>query len=106
LLRADGALPRRSLGPIRVGVAADDLTTLNRAQVTGVGVDPATVTVAVRREQDRGWRRLGVDASPPYRVFFDPRRYRNGESLHVVGVALSTAGEVSVSPVVKVVVHR
>ncbi len=106
LLRADGELPRRSLGPIRVRVAADDLTTLDRVQVTGVGADPATVTVAIRRPQDVVWRRLGIDPSPPYRVFLDPRRYRDRESVHVVAVARSSAGDVSVSPVVTVLVRR
>jgi hypothetical protein len=41
-----------------------------------------------------------VDASPPYRVFIDPRRYRKGETLQVVAAARSLDGTVTLSPVI------
>ena len=105
LLRAGTELPRRSVGKLRVTVAPDDFSTLQRIEVTGVGADPASVSVAQRRTGGR-WRRLGVDPSAPYRVFVDPRGYRKGETVELVAVARSSSGAVSVSPVVQAVVRR
>jgi hypothetical protein len=106
LLRAAAALPVRPVGRLAVRVGADDFTLLQRIQVTGVGDDPASVTVAVMRSGDSSWRRVGIDASPPYRVFVDPRSFRKGERVSVVAVARSSSGVVTTSPVAAVVVRR
>jgi hypothetical protein len=84
----------------------DDLSALRKVAVAVGGGAPATVAVGLRRERGRGWVRLGVDASPPYRVFLDPRRYRKGEKLQLVAVARSLDGQVAVSPVVSVTLPR
>jgi hypothetical protein len=96
----------RPVGRLAVRVGADDFTLLQRIQVTGVGDDPASVTVAVMRSGDSSWRRVGIDASPPYRVFVDPRSFRKGERVSVVAVARSSSGVVTTSPVAAVVVRR
>jgi glycosidase len=106
LLRADAVLPPRPVGTLAVRVGADDFTLLQRIQVTGVGGDPASVTVAIQRSGASAWRRVGIDASPPYRVFVDPRRFRKGERVSVVAVARSSSGVVTTSPVVTAVVRR
>jgi hypothetical protein len=49
---------------------------------------------------------VGTDASPPYRVFLDPRRYRRGEVLYVVAVARSLDGSTAISPVVTTTMPR
>lgn len=105
LLRADAALPVRAVGRLTVRVGSDDLSLLQRIQVTGVGDDPASVAIAVRRGSG-AWRRVGVDASPPYRVYVDPQGYRKGERVEVVAVARSSSGAVTISPVVGAVLRR
>ena len=85
---------------MKVRVSRDDFSALHRVQVAVAGADPATVTLAMRRDGDTRWRRLGVDQSPPYRAFVDLRRYRKGERVHFVAVVRSSSGDVTTSPVV------
>ncbi len=106
LLRADTDLPRRSATGARLRVSPDDFSALHRLQVSVAGVDPASVTVAIRRGGDTSWRRLAVDASPPYRAFVDLRRYRKGERVHFVAVVRSSSGDVATSPIVAYEVLR
>jgi hypothetical protein len=106
LLRAEADLPQRSAATARLRVSLDDFSVLHRVQVAVAGVDPATVTVAFRRDGDTRWRRLAIDASPPYRAFVDLRRYRKGERVHFVAVVRSSSGDVSTSPVVAYEVQR
>lgn len=105
LLRAGSDLPVRPVGRLAVQIGPDDLSLLQRIRVTGVGDDPASVAVAVRRGSG-AWRRVGIDASPPYRVYVDPQGYRRGERVEVVAVARSSTGAVTTSPVVGAVLRR
>lgn len=106
LYRPEATVPVRAPGTVTVKVAADDLTALRRVSVSVGGGLPASVAVAVRRDRGSAWLRLGVDASPPYRVFLDPRRYRRGERLHFVAVARTLDGQVAVSRVVTVTLPK
>ena len=106
LLRPAAPLPARAPGAVSLKVTADDLTALRKVAVTVAGGAPGSVAVAVRRDRGSAWVRLGTDASPPYRVFLDPRRYRRGETLHLVAVARSLDGRTAVSPVVTTVLPR
>ena len=105
LLRADGQVPVNAPGRPVVRVAPDDLSALLRVSAALPG-GPASVTFAVRRPGGSGWQRAGVDDSPPYRVFLDPRRLRSGERISVVAVARGLDGRVALSPVVSTTVRR
>ena len=105
LLRAAEQVPAAAPARPVVKAATDDLTDLLRV-TAGVAGGPASVAFAVRRQGGAVWRRAGVDDSPPYRVFLDPRRYRKGERLSLVAVARGLDGRVTVSPVVTATVRR
>ena len=98
-----GALPRRRAAAPRaragrsIAAGSDDLSGLLRVGASGMS-GPRSVAFALKRA-GRPWQRLGVDDSPPYRVFLDPRRYRRGETVHLVAVARDLEGEVAVSRV-------
>jgi alpha-amylase len=106
LLRADRDLPVRSPGVTKVRVAPDALSFLHRVQATVAGADPVTVTLAMRREGSTAWKRLGVDASPPYRAFVDLTRIRAGTRVHFVAVVRSSSGVVKTSAVTSFTVRR
>jgi len=103
LYRANGA-PRTT--PLRPGIAIvpDDLSGLLRLNSPGT-LGPRSVAFALKRG-GRPWQRLAVDDSPPYRAFLDPRRYRRGETLHLVAVARDLAGEIAVSRVLSTAIPR
>ncbi len=106
LYRAEATIRPAAPGSVALRVAPDDLTALRKVSVQVAGGAPASVAVAVRRDRGKAWLRLGVDASAPYRVFLDPRRYRRGETLHLVAVARSLDGQVRQSPVVTVTLPK
>ena len=106
LMRADADLPVRSPGATTVRVTPDDLSSLHRVQASVASADPVTVTLAMRRDGDAAWRRLGVDASPPYRAFADLGRIRAGTRVHFVAVVRSSSGVVSTSPVTSITLRR
>ena len=97
LLRAAEQVPARPVAAPRVRAEPDDLSDLVRLTATGAGA-AASVSFAVRRTSGP-WQRVGIDDSPPYRVFLDPRRYRRGERIAVVAVARALDGTTAVSPV-------
>ncbi len=106
LYRADADLPARAPGAVSVKVGPDDLTALRQVTVSVAGGAPASVAVAVRRDRVKVWQRLGIDGSAPYRVFLDPRRYRRGETIHVLAVARSLDGRTTQSKVVTTTLPR
>lgn len=84
-----------------VTVAPDDLTDFVRVSATA-GFSPVTVAFAVRRAKAKGWQRVAIDDSPPYRAFLDPRSFRRNETVSVVAVARGLDGSVAVSRVTPV----
>jgi glycosidase len=104
LLRADADLPAAAPARPKLAAGADDLSELVRLSV---GAQPAgaSVAFAVRRGTG-GWRRAGVDDSPPYRAFLDPAGYRRGERVQLVAIARSLDGRTAVSTVVSFVPRR
>jgi glycosidase len=106
LVRADADLPARTPGAVRLRVAPDELSSLHRVQASVAGADPVTVTLAMRRDGDRAWKRLGIDQSPPYRAYADLRGVRRGARVHFVAVVRSSTGAVTTSPVVTSSVRR
>jgi glycosidase len=102
LLRADSDLPTRAPVTPRLRVGPDGLSDMWRLFA---GVPPAGSTLAFAVKRGSGtWRRIGVDDSPPYRAFLDPRRYRSGERVQLVAIVRSLDGRTAVSPVVPFVV--
>jgi glycosidase len=85
-------------------VAGDGLTSFWRLSATA-GSAPVSVAFAVLRK-GKAWQRVGVDDSPPYRVFLDPRKFRRNEPVHLVAIARSLDGRVEVSKVVPFTVRR
>ena len=104
LLRAEAQIPLRAPAKPALKVAGDDLSDLWRLSATVPGT-PVSVSFAVLRKGKR-WQRLGVDDSPPYRVFLDPRRFRKGEPVHLVAIARALDGQVEVSKVMPFTVGR
>jgi glycosidase len=100
LMRADSELPARVPTRPAVRVVRDDLSDLWRVEARGQPAAGSSLAFAVRRAGGRRWLRLGVDDSPPYRAFLDPRRYRRGEQLQLVAIVRSLDGRTAVSPVV------
>ena len=97
LYRADDP-PGAVTGRPGIAVMADDLSGLLRLNSPGTLGGPRSVAFALKRV-GRPWRRLAVDDSPPYRAFIDPRRYRRGETVHLVAIARELEGRVAVSRV-------
>jgi hypothetical protein len=106
LLRADADFPAAKPGAVTVKVVEDDLSALRRVQATVAGTGPATVTLAMRRDGQPAWRRIGIDQSPPYRAFVDLRGLRKGTRVHFVAVVRSSSGDVATSRVTSVTTSR
>jgi glycosidase len=106
LLRADADLPTRKPGAVTVKVAQDDLSELYRVRATVSGLDPVTITLAMRRDGVAAWKRIGIDQSAPYRAFVDLRSTRAGTRVHFVAVVRSSSGGVATSPVSSITVRR
>ena len=104
LHRADGP-PRAVTGRPGIAIGADDLSGLLRLNSPGTLGGPRSVAFALKRS-GRVWQRLAVDDSPPYRAFLDPRRYRRGETVHLVAIARDLEGGVAVSRVLAAVPRR
>ena len=104
LLRADAAIPERTPAKPVLKVAGDDLTDFWRLSATAPS-GPVSAAFAIRR-QGKPWQRLGVDDSPPYRVFLDPRRYRRNEPVYLVAIARTLDGRVEVSKVMPFTIRR
>jgi len=104
LLRADSQIPLRPPPKPALKVAGDDLSDLWRLSAQAAGT-PVSVAFAVLRKGKR-WQRLGVDDSPPYRVFLDPRRFAKNEPVHLVAIARSLDGRVELSKVMPFTVRR
>ena len=66
------------------------------------GRDPVSVTFSAWSPRANAWTRLGSDDGAPYRVFLDPRRYREGETVSLVAAVRASDGSVSTSPVLSV----
>ena len=64
-----------------------------------------SVAFAVQRK-GKPWQRVGVDDSPPYRVFLDPAKFRRNEPVQLVAIARSLDGRVAVSKVLSFTVRR
>jgi glycosidase len=103
LLRAEALVPRRAPARPTVRVSADALTDFWAVGATASGA--SSVAFAVRRRTG-GWRRVGVDDSPPFRAFLDPARFRRNEKVHVAAVARSLDGRTAVSKVIPFTVRR
>jgi glycosidase len=106
LFRADADVAAGAPGAVTVKVAPDDLSALRKVAVTVAGGAPVSVAVAVRRDTGKVWQRVGIDGSAPYRVFLDPRRFRRGETIHVLAVARSLDGATTRSRVVTTTMPR
>lgn len=102
LLVAEREIPVRPPARPRLSVRRDSLSDLLSVSAPA-GTAPVSVAFAVKRGSGR-WQRLGVDDSPPYRAFLDPRRYRSGERVQLVAIARSLDGRTAVSPIVPFVV--
>jgi glycosidase len=87
----------------KLSVARDDLTDLLRLSVPTPD-QPISVAFAVSR--GKGWRRIAVDDSPPYRAFLDPAAARSGETVHLVAIARGLDGSLSLSAVTPLVPRR
>jgi hypothetical protein len=98
LLRADAELAASAPARPALRVARADVTPLWLLRATVAGARPVSVAFAVRGKTG-GWQRIGVDDSPPYRSFLDPRRYRKGTAVHAVALARALDGRLSVSRV-------
>jgi len=105
LLQADAPIPVEKPAAPKIAVAADPLSNLWQVSASVAGSQPVSVAFAVRRAGARGWQRLDVDDSPPYRGFVDPARFDKNERVHLVAIARSLDGKTSVSRVVLFVVR-
>jgi len=104
LVRSNTDIPARAPAKPALKVAGDDLSGFWRLSATA-GAAPVSIAFAVLRK-GQAWRRLGVDDSPPYRVFLDPTKFRKNEPVHLVAVARSLDGRVAVSKVASFTVHK
>src|SRR5262249_46194684 len=100
LLQANAQVPTRAPGAPRVLIKLDPPSGFWRLGIAGVN-GPVSVAFAVRREEGKGWIRVGVDDSPPYRAFVSPATFKPGERVWVVAVARSLNGSVAVSPALR-----
>jgi glycosidase len=98
LLVPAAGLPAAAPAPPVLTAKADALTDYELLAASVAG-PPVSVTFATRRK-GRGWVRLAVDDSAPYRGFVDPLRFRKREHVDAVAVARSVDGRVAVSKVV------
>src|SRR5262249_55247232 len=88
------AVPAPAAPATRLGGAT--LSNVWVATATVRGSAPGSVTFAVKRGKG-AWRRLAVDASPPYRGFLDPAKYRRNERLLVAAAVRTLDGRVAAS---------
>jgi glycosidase len=83
--------------------ARDDLAApLWRLTATVPGVAPVSVAFAVKGKKG-GWQRLGVDDSPPYRAFLDPRRFARKARVGLVAIVRGLDDRMAISKVATVV---
>jgi glycosidase len=101
LLKAGEPIPARPPGKPKLSVKGDDLSSLWAVRATVGGTAPVSVGFAVRRANAKGWQRLGVDTSPPYRAFLDPVRFKKREQVEVVAIARSLDGRTAASGVMR-----
>ena len=106
LLRADSALPARTLPLPSVRIQPDDLTVLDEVRATVGTADPVAVTFAMRGPKAARWTRIGIDTSPPYRAFVDLTHVRKGTKMSFVAVVRSSSGAVVTSKVTPFTVRR
>jgi len=104
LVRADKEIPATASARPVLKVTGDGLTSFWRLSATA-GTAPVSVAFAVLRK-GKAWQRVGVDDSPPYRVFLDPGKFRRNEAVHLVATARSLDGRVAVSKVIPFTVRR
>jgi glycosidase len=104
LVRAERELAEGPPARPALEVLPDNLSAYWRLTAR-VGAIPVSVSFAVQRK-GRPWARLGVDDSPPYRVFLDSRKFRNRETVQLVAIARSLDGRTAVSKVMPFVVRR
>ena len=106
LLRADSDLPVGSLPRPTLRTAGDDTAApLRRLTATVPGSIPVSVAFAVKGKKG-GWQRLGVDDSPPYRAFLDPRRFARKSRVGLVAIVRGLDGRTAVSRVTTLVPRR
>lgn len=82
-----------------LSAATDSLTSYYALTAAIKGDSPASVVFATRRK-GRGWQRVAIDDSAPYRAFLDPAKFKKGERVEGVAVARGTNGTTAVSKVV------
>jgi alpha-amylase len=104
LVRADREIPATAPTKPVLKVAGDGLTSFWRLSATA-GSAPVSVAFAVQRKS-KPWQRVGVDDSPPFRVFLDPARFRKNEPVQLVAIARSLDGRVAVSKVMSFTVRK
>jgi glycosidase len=100
LLKAGADLPVAPAKAATLKVAGDAYTNLWSVGATVAGTAPVSVAFAVQ-PRGRGWTRLGVDDSPPYRAFLDPAKFKRSEQLQLVAVVRALDGSTATSPVVR-----
>ena len=76
-----------------------------RLTATVPGRSPVSVSFAAKRKSG-GWRLLGVDDSPPYRAFLDPRRYPKKARVGLVAIVRGLDGRTAVGRVSTLVPRR
>jgi len=64
-----------------------------------------SIAFALKRT-GRAWARVGVDDSPPYRAFLDPKAFRRGETVHLVAIERDLEGRIAVSRVLATIPRR
>jgi hypothetical protein len=104
LLRADREIPATAPAKPVLKVAGDGLTSFWRLSATA-GSAPVSVAFAVQRK-GKPWQRIGVDDSPPYRVFLDPAKFRKHEPVQLVAIARSLDERVAISKVMSFTVRK
>jgi glycosidase len=105
LLRPNAGLPVSAPARPALKAARDAVPPLWRLSATVSGGSPVSVAFAVRGKKG-GWQRLGVDDSPPYRAFLDPRRFAKKLRVGLVAIARSLDGQTAVSRVSTLVPRR
>ena len=104
LLEADQEIAVRAPAVPKLTVAGDALTNLWSVRASYLGAQPLTMSFAVKRA-GKGWQRLDVDDSPPYRAFLDPATFGKNERVQLVAIARALDGSTAVSKVVTFRVH-
>ena len=106
LFRADAEVPVGDPSrPVLRTVRDDVAPPLWRLTATVPGRSPVSVSFAAKRKSG-GWRLLGVDDSPPYRAFLDPRRYPKKSRVGLVAIVRGLDGRTAVGRVSTLVPRR